>query len=232
MNSTLIPGGLLIVIEGIDGAGKTTLANSLATRLRAECGVEVVASKEPTHGPWGTQLRATAQTGRLSPEEELRLLVLDRQQHVAELIAPALAGGKIVILDRYLYSNIAYQGAEGLPPGEAVRANAFAPAADLVLYLDVPVAVGLGRIRARGDVANRFETADNLERVRRLFDAHLPPPPVGVTIDGTQSADTVLADAMKAFVRAVALKIDAAEPEPLQAAASMRAVLYGARAAG
>lgn len=108
MTIELKPGGLLIAIEGIDGAGKTTLARRLTTTLEA-AGARVVLSKEPTNGPWGTKLRQSAATGRLSADEEAELLIRDRHEHVDTLIAPALARGDIVILDRYFPSMVAYQ---------------------------------------------------------------------------------------------------------------------------
>src|SRR5690606_41861714 len=75
-----IPGGLLIAIEGIDGAGKTTLAHALA-RILESAGATVVLGKEPTNGPWGTRLRQSAATGRLSPEQEGDYLLRERRQH-------------------------------------------------------------------------------------------------------------------------------------------------------
>ena len=164
----IIPGGLLIAIEGIDGAGKSTLVQGLVAALE-QAGTEVVASKEPTNGPWGTQLRASAATGRLRPEEEVDLLLRDRRQHVQELVLPALQRGAVVILDRYFPSMVAYQGAAGLPVDELLHANDFAPRPHLLLLLDLPPETGLARIRARGDKPNHFETAQNLERCRAIF---------------------------------------------------------------
>ena len=168
MDNQQIPGGLLIAIEGIDGAGKTTLAHALARDLRA-AGATVVLGKEPTNGPWGTRLRQSAATGRLSPEQEVDYLLRDRRQHVEEVIEPALARGEVVILDRYFPSMVAYQGAAGLPLDELLQANDFAPRPHLLLLLDLTPEQGLQRIRARGDIPNHFETAQNLERCRAIF---------------------------------------------------------------
>ncbi|WP_051938737.1 dTMP kinase [Luteibacter sp. 9135] len=198
-----IPGGLLIAIEGIDGAGKTTLAHTLRDALSLD-GCTVNLSKEPTNGPWGMQMRASASTGRLSPEEELRLLILDRRQHVDELVAPALARGEIVILDRYFPSNVAYQGAAGLGIDDLMQANAFAPRPDLLLLLDLAPEVGLARIRLRGDKPNHFETAENLDRCRAIFrDMALPHTAL---IDAKRDADEVSADALDQARQAIARK--------------------------
>ncbi|MBB5736713.1 dTMP kinase [Xanthomonas arboricola] len=204
MTIELKPGGLLIAIEGIDGAGKTTLARSLATTLEA-AGARVVLSKEPTNGPWGTQLRQSAATGRLSADEEAELLIRDRHEHVDTLIAPALARGDIVILDRYFPSMIAYQGAAGLPLDDLLERNAFAPRPDVLLLLDLPPPSGLARIRARGDAPNHFETQDNLERCRSIF-AQLQLPGKHV-VDASADADSVLRQAHAIVVAALAERL-------------------------
>lgn len=204
MDNQQIPGGLLIAIEGIDGAGKTTLAHTLAQHLRA-AGAEVVLGKEPTNGPWGTRLRATAATGRLSPEQEVEYLLHDRRQHVEEVIAPALARGEVVILDRYFPSMVAYQGAAGLPLDEMLQANDFAPRPNLLLLLDLQPEQGLERIRARGDKPNHFETAQNLERCRLIFQQlDLPNKQV---IDASRNEAEVLRDAHAAIAAALALRV-------------------------
>jgi dTMP kinase len=161
--------GLFIVLEGIDGTGKSTQSGLLAEWFRSQ-GREVVASREPTDGPWGAKIRATALSGRLSPEEELDLFLKDRRQHVEELIAPALAAGKVVILDRYYFSTMAYQGSRGFDPAEIRRQNeAFAPRPDLLVILDLDVDSALARIGGRGDTANEFEKRDSLAKCREIF---------------------------------------------------------------
>ena len=82
--------GFLLVIEGIDGAGKSTLQRGLAAWCR-EGGRTVLTSREPTDGPHGRALRESARTGRLSIDAELDLFLKDRREHVDTLIAPALA---------------------------------------------------------------------------------------------------------------------------------------------
>ncbi|MFT4177059.1 MAG: dTMP kinase [Luteolibacter sp.] len=161
--------GLFIVIEGIDGTGKSTQAKRLAEWLVTQSR-EVVVSREPTDGPWGKKLRESAATGRLSPHDELEYFLNDRKQHVEELIQPSLDAGKDVILDRYYFSTMAYQGARGFDPVEIrARNEAFAPTPDLLLILDLETDAALERIGARGDTANEFEKRENLERCREIF---------------------------------------------------------------
>jgi dTMP kinase len=161
--------GLFIVIEGIDGTGKSTQARRLGEWF-ASHGREVVLSREPTDGPWGRKLRESATTTRLSPEDELQYFLNDRRQHVEEKITPALSEGKVVILDRYYFSTMAYQGARGFDPAEIRRLNEeFAPIPDLLLILDLDVDAAHQRIGHRGDSANEFEKHESLQRCREIF---------------------------------------------------------------
>lgn len=161
--------GLLLAIEGIDGAGKTTQVELLRARL-ARWGRPLTVSKEPTDGPYGRRIRATAQTGRLPAAEELALFVADRREHVAGLVRPALAAGHIVILDRYYYSTAAYQGVRGLDWRAILEQNeTFAPEPDLVALLDLDPDLSLLRIGERGDDPNHFEHAAALAQSRGIF---------------------------------------------------------------
>ena len=161
--------GKLIVIEGIDGTGKSTQATLLANHLRS-LGNEVVQSFEPTNGPWGSQLRASATTGRLGIQEELELFLKDRRQHVDELILPTMERGGIVVLDRYYFSTMAYQGARGIDPASIRKTNeTFAPEPDMLLILDLPVDIALDRVGVRDGESNEFEQRESLQFCRDLF---------------------------------------------------------------
>lgn len=219
MTTGLIPGGLLVAVEGIDGAGKTTIARMLAEHLRAR-GIAVTVSKEPTTGSWGAQLRETAAKGRLSPEEEMRLLLLDRRQHVEEVIQPALLRNEIVILDRYYPSSAAYQGARGISVSEILLQNAFAPKPDITLLLDLEPTVGLTRIRARGDKPNHFETEDNLARCREIFlQMKLPS---RVVIDASLEIDEVLKRSWEAITKTTSAKLIQAKEPSVESAEILR----------
>ncbi len=160
--------GLLIVFEGIDGSGKSVQARLLAEDLGAS-GFSVTLTAEPTHGPIGMKLRTLKE--RLSPEEELELFLQDRRDHIRDVIEPGLSKGKIIICDRYVHSTVAYQGARGLDPELVWAANDFAPKADLVFLLQVPVKECLIRIATnRGDNFTAFEKQSSLQKVVGIYE--------------------------------------------------------------
>jgi dTMP kinase len=182
--------GLLIVLEGIDGSGKTTQARRLLRRLRRR-GRKAVFFREPTRGPWGREIkRLAARAGSLSAEGQLDLFVKDRRENVEKNLKPALAAGRIVVLDRYYFSTIAYQGAKGLDPGRIRRVNeAFAVRPDLVVILDIDAESGLGRIAGRRTRDELFERRAYLVRVARIFRGFSGPP--FAHIDGRGDARAV-----------------------------------------
>lgn len=182
--------GFLIALEGIDGAGKTTQAQSLKLHLEQK-GFEVVVLKEPTMGSWGRKIARMGQTGRnLTAKEESQYFLEDRKEDVKKNILPSLEKGKVVIMDRYFYSNMAYQGAKGLSPTVIERDNSFAPKPSLVLLLNISPATAKERIfRHRNGETNHFE--ERLGPVQRLFLKIASSHPEITVIDGGQPADQV-----------------------------------------
>ncbi len=166
--------GLLLALEGGEGAGKSTQARLLAIWLRDQ-GFDVVATHEPGATKVGMRLRAllldTAHTG-LSDRAETLMYAADRAEHVATVIAPALARGAIVVTDRYVDSSLAYQGAgRALPVDEIASLNEWATGGlrpELTIVLDLPPAAGLRR-RARSADRLEAEPAEFHDRVRRGF---------------------------------------------------------------
>ncbi len=157
---------MLIAIEGIDGTGKTTVAKFLRDELE-KMGYRAVLLREPTNSEWGIKIKKSM-NARLSADEELKLFILDRKYNVEKNILPALRSGKIVIMDRYYYSTIAYQGARGIDIEEIKRMNDFAPEPDVVILLDAPPDLCIERIKKRGE-RNSFERLSYLKKVREIF---------------------------------------------------------------
>ena len=170
------PPGLLIAFEGGEGSGKTTQARLLAIWLR-ELGYDVETTHEPGGTKVGMRLRAllldTSHAG-MSPHAEALMYAADRAEHVASVIAPALARGAVVITDRYVDSSLAYQGAgRNLPVDEIARFNWWATGGrtpDLTILLDMDPIAGLSR-RARSADRLEAEPADFHLRVRAGFQA-------------------------------------------------------------
>ena len=205
---TPIPGGFLVALEGIDGSGKSTVAAALA-QWCGERGLACVFSREPTNLSHGQKLRESMKSGRLSMEDELELFLLDRKEHVERSIAPALKEDHIVILDRYYWSNAAYQGARGADVAAIIASNeAVAPVPDLILFLDIDVDESLRRIHGRGDAPNAFEERAALEKTRAIFTAlHEKQDRPSVRIDAAPDLRTVTAETLETFKRAALTKI-------------------------
>ena len=168
--------GLFVVLEGIDGSGKTEQTRRLAEWVRS-LGRVVVQTREPTDGAWGRRYRAWAR-GDLDADadEVLGFFIEDRREHVAETIAPALREGAVVVCDRYVDSTLAYQAAQGLDR-EGLRARLAAegfPVPDRVLWLRLSVDQALARLGSAA--TEKFERGAFLERVDREYEQlGLPP---------------------------------------------------------
>jgi dTMP kinase len=170
--------GTFIVVEGPDGAGKTTLVRALSERLEA-AGRAVTCVREPGGTPAAEAVRALVLHGAFewTPQGELFLMLTARADLVVRVIRPALAAGAVVLSDRYELSTLAYQVAgRRLPRAAVTGANRLATGglkADLTLVLDLPPAVGRRRQVADGKAPDRVEREDAAwhARVARAFRA-------------------------------------------------------------
>lgn len=179
--------GILIAIDGIDGAGKTTQVTLLKNALES-IGETVVVSKEPTDGEWGQKLRDSALNGRLPFDEELEAFIRDRQDHLARKVIPALQAGNVVILDRYFYSTIAYQGilvSDHATIEQQVRANVVLP--DAAYWLDLPADLAVSRVVSRDGRPNLFERQEDLAKAGKVFSTISATDPLLRQVDATLS---------------------------------------------
>ncbi|MBI5638741.1 MAG: dTMP kinase [Nitrospinae bacterium] len=182
--------GLFVLIEGLDGAGKSTQAQKLVERFR-EAGYDALYLKEPTNGVWGQKIRQIAANGRdgVTREEELSYFINDREEDSRQNIIPALTAGKIVVMDRYIPSNMAYQGALGFDIKVIAEMNGHFPQPDITFFLDIKPEEGLKRVEDRGGANIGFEKIEFLNEVYRIFNG--PGFEMMIRIDAKQAMDTV-----------------------------------------
>ena len=155
--------GLLITVEGADGAGKSTQMAFIAEWLRQH-GIELVETREPGGTGVGEELRTILLQGKslnISDDTELMMIFAARQQHIDEVIDPAIGQGKWVLSDRFTDATYAYQGfGRGIPLSRIAQLERWVqhglqPA--LTLILDIDVEAGIERSRTRGEQPDRFE---------------------------------------------------------------------------
>ncbi|MDR6298882.1 dTMP kinase [Pantoea dispersa] len=198
-----------IVIEGLEGAGKTTAREAVVAVLHEQGIEDVVFTREPGGTPLAEQLRVLVKQGidgeQVSDKAELLMLYAARVQLVENVIKPALARGAWVVGDRHDLSSQAYQGGgRGLDTQlmttlrDAVLGD-FRP--DLTLYLDVTPEIGLQRARARGELDRiEQESLNFFTRTRERYHALAAADPTIKTIDATQPIENVTAS-LKAVLR-------------------------------
>jgi len=199
--------GRLITIEGVDGAGKTTLASGLAGRL-AEAGVKARLLREPGGVQASEAVRALVKDPGLvvGARTEALLYAAARAQLVEEALAPALAAGEWVLLDRFVDSSLAYQGGGRELGIEQVRElNLFATAGltpDRTLLLALDPASAQARADARGEAPDRLEQggADFFARIAAAYQQLAAAEPERIRVlDATLPPEQVVACAMEAL---------------------------------
>lgn len=205
---------MFIVIEGIEGSGKSTLVAGIAERLEAE-GQAVIVTREPGGTPLGDAVREIFlnRAIEISALSESFLVNAARAQHVAEVIRPGLNDGRVVLCDRFIDSTLAYQGygrgadVDALRAMSATAADGVEP--DLVLLVDLPVSVARARMRGRDAAADRIEREgdDFHERVRRGFLELAGESLRHVVLDGTGSPQRVLHEALDAMRQRLGMRI-------------------------
>lgn len=180
---------LFIVIEGIDGSGKSTLCHSIATALahtnqnRNQPAVTLL--REPTDLPTGQKIRTFLKENKsLSADTWLHLFIEDRKSNRKENIEPALKAGNIIVQDRYFYSTAAYQHSPEKTAEQIVSLHRQAgfPEPDLLFYLDIKPRTAMQRIDSRFDTAadpassrfQTFEKLDSLTEIYKNYDRILP----------------------------------------------------------
>jgi dTMP kinase len=166
--------GKFITLEGIDGAGKSSHLAWIGERLRA-AGREVVVTREPGGTPLGEKLREILLRDAMDAGTEALLMFAARQEHLAQVVRPALARGAWVVSDRFTDATFAYQGGgRGYPADKLRMLEAWVHEdlqPDLTLYFDVPVSTGQARLKHAQGGRDRFEQEEAAfhERVRAVY---------------------------------------------------------------
>jgi dTMP kinase len=199
--------GRLITVEGLDGAGKTTLVGALAGALE-ERGRQVLVLREPGGVELSERIRDLVKDPGLDIDAraEALLYAAARAQLVAEQLEPLLAAGRWVLLDRFVDSSLAYQGAgRGLGVEQVRTLNAFATGGltpDITLLLRIDARAGLARAGGRAGAADRLEREELafFEAIAAAYDELAAAEPDRIaTIDAAQAPPAVLTDCLAAL---------------------------------
>lgn len=199
MTNDLSNKGLFITLEGVEGAGKSTLMDFVAGYF-VNAGYEVILTREPGGTKTGEQIRNILLDSNnigLTNDTELLLMFAARKQHIQEVINPALASGKVVICDRFTDASYAYQGGgRGIDESRIQILEDWVQQGlmpDLTLLFDLDVEIGLRRAGKRSE-ADRFEQEDIafFERIRACYLARARNEPERFRIiDAAQAYDDV-----------------------------------------
>lgn len=200
--------GLIISFEGPDGAGKTTVINRLLPILSEKLNRSIVSTREPGGVDIAERIRdiiLDVNHTSMDDKTELLLYMAARRQHFVEKVLPALKSGKLVLIDRFIDSSVAYQGSgRGLDKQVISWLNDFATDSrkpDLTLYFDIDSETGLTRIAKNAErEINRLDL-EKLEMHQRVRQGYLELAELEksrvVTIDASQDLEQVVADALK-----------------------------------
>lgn len=205
--------GHMIVCDGGNGAGKTTVLKAIEAHLQAK-GRELVMTREPGGTPIGDKVREillSPDTPEMCGVTELMLFSAARAQHVRERILPAIAAGKIVVSDRFDSATVSFQHyARGIPLELIQQINSiaiddFKP--DITIILDLDPVVGLQRVNSRGAGLDRMEqeSMDFLHKARQGYLEQAKNDPAHfVVIDSSQPLEKVITDAIQVVDRIIA----------------------------
>lgn len=201
--------GRFITLEGVDGAGKSTHVDWIVAQLR-DAGIEVISTREPGGTPLGEKLRELLLGEEMTLATEALLMFAARNEHLEQVIRPALAAGHWVVCDRFTDATFAYQGGgRGLGTQRVAALEAWVHPdlqPDLTLLFDVPLEVARQRA-GQARVADRFERegAAFFERTRAAYHERAAAAPARIClIDGTPDIDSVRAQLRPALLAQVA----------------------------
>lgn len=201
------PSGAFVVVEGIDGAGKSAVCGGLCEVL-ASAGREIVPVREPGGTPEGEAIRTLlleGTVGPFGPEAEALMFNVARKRLVDTVIRPALGRGAVVVADRFSLSTLAYQTAAGADVDVVRRQVGVARgdvSPDLTVLLDLPVDVAVERLRRAGAPPDRFEAEGRtiIESRRSAYLRFLEDEPgCRIVVDATRPVAKTVGDVLFHF---------------------------------
>jgi len=178
--------GKLVVFEGIDGSGKSTHARLLVKWLLSN-GYNPMHTEQPSKGKIGSLLWGDYLKRDVNPLIDVFLFLADRVDHIDSVIKPALEEGKIVICERYMYSTLAYQGAEGMDVEWLRSMQDFVIEPDLIIHFDLTPEEAVKRTYTK----DKFEKVDILKKVRAIFQDCFNDKDNVLTVDTSKSIEEI-----------------------------------------
>lgn len=190
--------GKFIVIEGLDGSGKSAQVDLLVNFLK-EKGKEVILKNEPTtESEAGIKIRKILKGEiKAEPMERQKLFVEDRTEHLKNKIIPALKEGKFVVVSRYAFSTIAYGHSDGLDVNELMKMNENFLLPDVTILINVSPEECIKRIEKRGQAKELFERKEKLVKVNEIYQKLPEMFENVVMINGERTIDMVFKDIKK-----------------------------------
>ena len=167
---SMVSKGLFIAFEGMDGSGKTAQAQRLVNWIFSTYKAvdSILLTREPTKSKYGVELSQRLREMKSFEENKERLMelfILDREQHVDHQLIPMLTQKAVIICDRYKYSTIVYQGAQGIPMARLIDGNAAFPVPDLTLIFNASVDACIQRMQGKPGM-DTFEKKEFLEKIK------------------------------------------------------------------
>jgi dTMP kinase len=194
--------GKFIVVEGLDGSGKSSQVDLVIEYLKQQ-GKDVVVTREPTmDSEAGRKIKqALRKEIAVEPLELQKLYVQDRKEHLENKVTPALRDGKFVVSSRYAFSTFAYGYSDGLDVNLLVEMNKDFLLPDLTIIIDVDPESCVKRIEGRGEPKELFEQKEKLTRVNEIYKKAPQMFENVIIINGTRPIQEVFEDVKKEIIK-------------------------------
>ena len=200
----MVKKGLFVCFEGLDGSGKGTILSKISNHIFNNFKEidSIFITREPTYSEYGKQIRQLLRKDKdplTHSKQLLQLYIDDRKEHLNKFIRPLLSKKTLILCDRYKYSTIVYQQAQGIPAEKIISLHSKMLVPDIVFILDVDVKTAMKRIRGDRGLIEKFEKDYFLDELRQYYidlPKQLPEENIK-TIDATKEPEEVLEQILK-----------------------------------